>query len=457
MRRYEDLFLTRRDLFRIGGVAMTGVSFLPLVTPKVKAAGTAKPRGTARFCIFVMLQGGQSHVDSWDFKEGPWTPPDFAMKEIPGVGKWPMGLYPKLGERTNDFTLLRSIEAWESQHGRGQYYVQTAHQHNPALAPELPPVGTVVASEFAARRRPSDSLPPYVAFNTFPQVGLIGPGFLPATWGAFHINTESDLTALAPPKEEQTEFLRRWELLKRFDGRLRNDSSLEKKAFRDYNDHYDGAVKLMSDPRTADIFKIGDEERKRYGGNEVADSFILARNLVTADAGTHFIFLTHADWDHHGRIYEKRNFHDRSRELDTGLSNLLDDLAATKRGDGTSVLDETLVIAMGEFGRTPGELTNIAGRDHYQYAMTGLFAGGGVQPGRVIGKTDEMGAKIVDPGWGHKRSVYMEDIATTIYSAMGIDWTKKVSGTPSGRDFYYIEIFSPTTLLANQEISALFS
>src|SRR6056297_1442018 len=120
MRRYEDHFLTRRDLFRIGGVAMTGVSFLPLIAPKAKAAGGAKPRGTARFCIFVMLEGGQSHVDSWDFKEGKWTPPDFEVKEIPGVGKWPMGLYPKLGERMSNFTLLRSIEAWESQHGRGQ-------------------------------------------------------------------------------------------------------------------------------------------------------------------------------------------------------------------------------------------------------------------------------------------------------------------------------------------------
>jgi hypothetical protein len=456
MRRYEDLFLTRRDLFRIGGVAMTGVSFLPLVTPKVRAAGKASPRGTARFCIFVMLQGGQSHVDSWDLKEGKWTPPDFGVKDIPGIGKWPAGLYPKLGERAGNFSLVRSMEAWESQHGRGQYYVQTAHQHNPALAPELPPVGAVVATEYASRRRPTDSLPPYVAFNTFPQVGLIGPGFLPATYGPFHINTASDLGALAPPAEEQAEFLRRWELLKRFDGRLRSDASLEKKAFRDYNDHYQGAVKLMSDPRTAKVFQISPEERDRYGGGESADSFILARNLVMADAGTHFIFLTHADWDHHGKIYERNNFYQKSWELDAGLSNMLDDLAAAKRGDGTSVLDETLVIAMGEFGRTPGELTNIAGRDHYQYAMTGLFAGGGVQPGQVIGRTDEMGAKIIDTGWGQKRSVYMEDIATTIYSAMGIDWTKKITTTPSGRAFYYIEIFSPTKLLANQEISALF-
>ncbi len=457
MRSFDDHFLTRRQLFRIGGLSMAAYRFLPLIEPKAQAAGTASPRGTARFCIFVMLQGGQSHVDSWDFREGPWTPEDFAVKRISGVGKWPMGLYPKLGERFDKFSLVRSIEAWESQHGRGQYYVQTAHQHNPALAKELPALGSVIASEFASQRKPDDSLPPYVAFNTFPQVGLINQGFLPATYGPFHVNTESDLTALAPPEEEQKEFQRRWELLRRFDARLRSDPSLEKKAYRDYNNYYEGAVDLMSDPRTAKVFNIAADERKRYGDTTTADAFILARNLVTADAGTRFIFLSHADWDHHGKIYDKNNFYRMSWELDAGLSNLLDDLEATKRDDGRSVLDETLVVVMGEFGRTPGGLTNIAGRDHHQYAMTGIFAGGGLAPGQVIGKTDAQAARIVDPEWGPKRSIFMEDIATTVYSALGIDWTKKISGAPSGRDFYYIEIFSPTQLLKSQEIDVLFA
>lgn len=457
MRRFEDLFLTRRDLLRIGGVSMLGVNYLPLIPTRAQAAGKVGPRGSARFCIFVMLQGGQSHVDSWDFKEGPWTPEDFAVKEIPGVGKWPSSLYPNLGERTDKFSLVRSLRAWESQHGRGQYYVQTAHQHNPALAKELPPIGAVVASEYAARRRPTDSLPPYVGFNTFPQVGLIGPGLMPATYGPFHVNTSSDISSLAPPESEQENFQRRWELLKRFDSRLRTDPALEKKAYRDYHNHYEGAVNLMSDPRSSKIFSLPEEERKRYGENVTGDAFILARNLVTADAGTHFIFLTHEDWDHHGKIYEPNSFYKRSHEIDLCLANLLDDLEAAKRPDGTSVLDETLVITMGEFGRTPGGLTNIAGRDHYPQAYTGLFAGGGVQPGQVIGATDAMGAEIVDPGWAGKRPIYMEDIATTIYSAMGIDWTKKIEETPSGRAFYYVEIFSPTQLLANRPVEQLFS
>ena len=457
MRRFEDHFITRRQMLRIGGVGMTGYHFLPLIQPKAKAGGRAAPLGSARFCIFVMLEGGQSHVDSWDLKEGPWTPQDFDIRALPGVGKWPLGLYPKLAERRDKYTLLRSMEAWESQHGRGQYYMQTGHQHNPALAPELPSIGSVIAYEYASRRRETDSLPPFVGFNTFPQVGLLGSGFLPARYTPFHVNTASDISALAPAKEDLPEFQRRWELLRRFDSRIRTDPALEKKAYRDFHNHYEGAVEMMSDPRSAGIFSIREDEHKRYGDNSTGDAFILARNLVTADAGTHFIFLTHEDWDHHGRIYDRQNFYKRSYELDTALSRLLDDLEAAKRADGSSVLDETLIVCVGEFGRTPGALTNIAGRDHYQYAFTALFAGGGVKPGQALGGTDERGAKIVDPGWSGGRGVYPEDLATTIYSAMGIDWTKKIEETPSGRAYYYIEIFSPTQLLANRVVEELFA
>ncbi len=193
----------------------------------------------------------------------------------------------------------------------------------------------------------------------------------------------------------------------------------------------------MSDPRTAAILKITKEERKRYGSSITGDAAIIARNLVVADAGTHFIFLSQDDWDHHNDIYAEKHHYQKSRTLDAALCPLIDDLAAAKRPDGTSVLDETLIVCMGEFGRTPGALTGQRnGRDHYQFAFTGLFAGGGIQGGRVIGKTDEMGAKVVEPGWHAKRSVYPEDIATTIYSALGIDWTKSIETTPSGRTFY---------------------
>jgi uncharacterized protein (DUF1501 family) len=242
-----------------------------------------------------------------------------------------------------------------------------------------------------------------------------------------------------------------------FDERLRNDSSLAAKAYRDYHNHYEGAVSMLSDTRASQIFAIDPAEHDRYSKTLLRDGCIVARNLVEADGGTRFVIVNHTFWDHHGRIYGEGNHYKMSRELDTALGGLLEDLASRKRPDGRTLLDETLVVCFGEFGRTPGELNPGNGRDHYQYAFSGLFAGGGVQGGRVIGKTDEMGAKITDPGWETKRSVYMEDIATTIYSAMGFDWTKKIDGTPSDRAFHYIEPFASRQFLRSREVTPLFA
>ena len=198
-------------------------------------------------------------------------------------------------------------------------------------------------------------------------------------------------------------------------------------------------------------------DKARVMGAFGMDGLVVARNLVEVDAGTHFVIVNQTFWDHHGRIYGEANHYKMSRDLDAALGALLEDLSSRRRADGRSLLDETLVACYGEFGRTPGELNPGRGRDHYQYAFTGLFAGGGVKGGRVIGRTDELGAKIVDPGWDAKRSVYMEDVATTIYSALGFDWTKKVENTPSGRTFYYIEPFASRQFIRSREITPLFT
>jgi hypothetical protein len=350
------------------------------------------------------------------------------------------------------------MEAWDSVHLRAQYYLQSAHLFNPALQKELPPLGSVIAYEYATRRRATDTLPGYVAVNmTSPQVGLLKSGFLPATFTPFHVDTTIGADTLSLDDAGRQEFMRRWELLKTFDERLRNDPSLAAKAYRDYNDHYEGAVSMMSDKRAAQIFAIDPADHDRYGKSLVGDGLVVARNLVEADAGTHFVIVNQTFWDHHGRIYGENNHYKMSRDLDAGLASLLEDLSTRTRADGRSLLDETLVVCFGEFGRTPGELNPGQGRDHYQYAFTGLFAGGGVKGGRIVGRTDELGAKIVDPGWSAKRSIYMEDVATTIYSALGFDWTKKIENTPSGRAFHYIEPFAARQMIRSQEIAPLFA
>jgi hypothetical protein len=450
--------LTRREAFKVGAATVGAYWFLPLLEPtNVRAQVRVQPRGTAKFSIFVMLQGGQSHVDGWDLKEHPWTPQDFDIREIqPGV-KWPMALYPKLAGHMDRVALVRSLQAWDAVHARAQYYTQSAHSLNPALQKEIPPIGSIVAYEYASQRRPTDTLPLYVATNVITsQVGLLKSGFLPATYSPFHLDTTVGLSSFSMKDEERTEFHRRWELLRTFDERLRNDSSLAAKAYRDYHHYYEGAVEMLSDARAARIFEIDPVESERYGTTSLGDGCVIARNLVEADAGTRFVYVNHYDWDHHGRIYNERSHYRMSHELDDALGALLDDLAATRRPDGRSLLDETLVVCMGEFGRTPGKLNLMSGRDHHQYAFSGLFAGGGVRGGRVIGETDDMGFNVADSGWAPDRPIYMEDVASTIYSAMGIDWSKKIDETPSGRAFHYIEPFATKKFIRNQEIAPLF-
>jgi hypothetical protein len=118
--------------------------------------------------------------------------------------------------------------------------------------------------------------------------------------------------------------------------------------------------------------------------------------------------------------------------FDQGLANLISDLRVS--GD----LDSTLIVAMGEFGRTPGPLNPSNGRDHYPSVQSMLLVGGGVRGGQAIGVTDSTGAFIVDPGWSGQRPIFIEDIAATIYSALGINWTKAIENNPMGRTYYYI-------------------
>jgi uncharacterized protein (DUF1501 family) len=209
----------------------------------------------------------------------------------------------------------------------------------------------------------------------------------------------------------------------------------------------------------AKVLTINPEERKGYGASSLGDACILARNLLTADAGTRHILIQHEGWDFHANIYDKSkpsNHYTVSRELDGALSSLLTDLRQIRTKDGSSLLDKTMVVVMGEFGRTVGDLTVNKGRDHNRFASTALFAGGGVKGGQIIGATDETGGKVADPGWDKERSIYTEDVTATMYSALGIDWTKKITDTPSGRAFEYLEPASGTTFVDFGEIGPLF-
>ncbi len=461
--RQPSLSLTRRELLRLGGLSVVGGYLNPFDAANVRAAGNETPRGTARQVVFVNLEGGMSQVDSFDAKEGTWTPDYFDIRTCANGLRLPHGVFATLPEVLDRVTVVRSLAAWDAVHGRAQYYLQTGHPLNLALAKEVPAIGAVVCHEFADQRRASDSLPAFVSMNMAGnQAGLINNGFLSAEYGPLNLNVGEEPPNLAPQRGMEETLHRRWERLQALDGALRGGASGVDRAFADYHSHYRGAWNIMNDPRVPAVFALTDEDEQRYGKTGVGRSLALARNLLKADAGTRFIAVSHGGWDHHGDIYleNSRNHPVLMRELDAALVSLIKDLDATPSPHalGKSLLDETLVVCMSEFGRTPGAISPTrAGREHFIHVHCGLLAGGGIARGRIIGATDELGGTIVDPGWSGGRGIYMEDIACTIYSALGIDWTKSMQNTPSGRPFHYVEPASGTTYMDFAPVAELFA
>lgn len=455
--------LTRREILHIGGIGLVG-GYLGAFRPyNVRAHRSVEPKGTARQVLFINIDGGMSQVDTFDARESRWIPDYYDIRGFSNDLKLPFGIMPKIPGVLDKLTVVRSMAAWDVVHGRAQYYIQTGHPLNLALAREVPAIGAVVCHEMAKDRKTSDSLPPYIAMNSSGnQAGLINQGFLSAEFGPMSLSINNNPPNLAPQKGMEETMRRRWQRLQELDGNLRSDGGHPDRSFADFHKYYRGALSIMNDPRVPEIFTLTDEDRKRYGSSSFGNCLILARNLFQADAGTRFIMASHGGWDHHGGIYKEgtRNHPVLIRELDAALSALLADLDGTpsKFDKGKSLLDETLVIAMSEFGRTPGPLSETrAGREHYMHVHCGVVAGGGLKRGAVIGRTDEHGGKITDFGWSGKRPIYMEDIACTIYSALGIDWTKTIENTPSGRSFHYVEPASSTRYVAFQPVNELFA
>lgn len=451
--------LTRRNLLKVGAVAISGFDLLPMLRPlNATVKEKINPRGTAEYCLYVFLQGGCSHVDSFDLKEGKWTPPDFEIKQIaPGV-KMPVGLFPKLSENFQKYAIVRSLETWETEHERAIYYMHAAHGFSPARIKEIPSVGAVVAYESQGKRKDSDFLPPFVSMN-YGQ-NQVKQGCLEAKYGPLNLDTRGGDLSFVVPHDEKGRFERRIASLNEL-SRLSSGGILPGTApVLQANSFRADALGMMESPEIPKILKLEDEDKKRYGDTGFGDACILARNILAAERGARFVAINHGAWDLHTNIYDKAqksNQYTLSRDLDSGLSQLIADMEKTKTADGRTLLEKTLIVCLGEFGRTPGDLTVGKGRDHHRFAMSALFAGAGVIGGRALGTTDDQGGHVVKPGWGKKRSMYPEDVAATIYSALGIDWSKELTNTPSGRAFEYIEFQSGTQFLDVSEIDVLFS
>jgi hypothetical protein len=368
----------------------------------------------AKSCILVWLNGGPSHLDMFDLKpdapveiRGPFKPGRTPLDAVRVTEHLPL-----LAGMLDRCTLIRSVTSPEGNHDRASHYMLTGYRPTPALV--YPAFSSVVAKEFGVGK----TLPNVIAVPTAPTYA--GAGYLTAAFEPFSCASVKDLES--PVSEDRLD--RRRSMLAAVD---RFCTAVEELPARDT--FLEQAFGLVTSPEARAAFNVALEDGKtrgRYGGSRLGQSCLLARRLI--EAGARFVTVNDEGWDTHQDINKalagnfvngKYSYGGKLPELDRAVSALLEDLEA--RG----LLESTLVIVMGEFGRTP-KLNTIGGRDHWPRASSVLMAGGGIKRGQVVGATDAYGELPAE------RPVGPEDVLHTVYRLLGIDADKEYR-TATGR------------------------
>jgi hypothetical protein len=410
----------------VGLLASLGISVADVFRYQAQAAVTGPTSTTARAksCILIWLDGGPSHLDTFDPKPGApvevRSPFGTISTSIPGVALCEH--LPQTAKILKHTALIRSLTHELGNHDTGTRYLLTGHRPTPAL--EHPSLGSLVAREAGA----GATLPPYVAIpgdNVGGQSNAARAGYLPGAYSAFNVGNNPgrvrDLDLPEGVRLDRSERRRDW--LTQMDAFSRTVESSP--ALRNRDAFYEQAYRLISSPEAKGAFDLDREparNRDRYGRGRLGEGCLLARRLV--EAGSRFVTVVDSGWDTHQQIARElpdTRFPGSGKlpGLDRAYSGLITDLH--ERG----LLDSTLVVLMGEFGRTP-KLNAAGGRDHWPRAGFACLAGGGVRGGRVIGATDAFGEL------PSERPVSPPDLAFTLLTLLGVNPREHLT-TPSGR------------------------
>ena len=410
--------LTRRDLLKVGAISFLGLSLPEFLALEAHADGV-KPAGKTKkqtSVIMLWMGGGPSHIDTFDPKpkagidiQGP-----FSALETNVGGVFIGEHLPKLSRQMDKMAILRSVSHGDGAHERAQHYMQTGYLPLPTV--EFPSYGSVIANEFGLQNH----LPPYVTMLGGAEGQ--GAGFLGGSLNPFFAGNPADGNYKVndlqlPGGVNLTRLDRRRRLLGAIDG-LKGAHSDAVKSMDTFMNRAYGLVTSKEAQLAFEINKEDSKLRDDYGRSGFGQSCLMARRLV--ESGVRFVTITMGGWDTH-----ENNFNSLKNgvlpDLDRGFSTLIRDLS--QRG----MLDTTLVVWMGEFGRSPEINKNMnPGRDHWPNAMSVVMAGGGVKGGQVIGSTDERG---MGPA---ERPLHVEDVAASLYHAVGLNPDKEYI-TPSGR------------------------
>jgi len=419
--------VARRDFIQLGVGGVLGLGMGDLVRLRADAAravGKASPDDVN--CILVWLDGGPTHYETFDpkpdapsgvrgeFKPIPTTVPGVSFCET----------MPKLAKTLNRMAIIRSICHKDPNHGGGNHYMMTG-------APTPVPVncGSSVSfhpsfgSTVSHLRGIRDGLP---AYATLPRKSRsAGPHFLGGQHAPFVIDGDPNRKGyrvrdvVLPRSISEGRADTRLKLRRSLDRMLRIADAAAADPAVEFDSFYQQGIDLISSPKAQAAFDVEQEPasvRDHYGRNDFGQRLLLARRL--AGVGVSFVTVYNGGWDHHTNIF-KEPFRKKVDLVDTGMAALINDLH--DRGQ----LDSTLVLLLGEFGRTP-KINKDVGRDHWPHAMSVLVAGAGVPPGQIIGSTDVKGYYASD------RIYSPEDFACSLYTKMGID-PHKILYTNTGR------------------------
>ena len=424
---------TRRQFFQLAGAGVTGSFLIQRARAAVQeTTQTVTTINKAKNVIFILLTGAPSHTDMFDLKVvNGVTPNNFNPATVSGL-QWPTGLLPKLANQLPSIAIVRSMHAWALVHSLAQTWAQIGRNPAAALGDIAPNIGSVVALEKDGERLPNQVFPSFLALNS--NAGA-GEGYFSAQYAPFKYNPAAAGLPNTTNVDGLTRVDERLGQLHAIDDPLRINSPLGT-PLQDMNDFYSSARKLMYNTAVTQAFSFSSADSVRYGSSSFGNACLVAKQVLAANQGTRFIQISYGNWDMHLDIYGQQNIKGNNlytvgKPFDDGLSTLLTDLKSS------GMLDSTLVVAVGEFGRTVGPVTPAGGRDHW-LQLSSLFAGAGVRGGRALGATDSTGSDTVDYGWSRQRYVRPEDIEATIYSAMGINWTTIRYDDPFGRGFEYV-------------------
>ncbi|MCX6587924.1 MAG: DUF1501 domain-containing protein [Acidobacteria bacterium] len=415
--------LSRRDYLRAGSLGFFGLDL-------ARALAAASP-AKAKSCILIWLEGGPAQMDTFDPK------PNSSFRPIATnvAGIQVSELLPQLAKRMDRLALIRSMSSFGDDHPQAVHYAATGHLHNPAM--QFPSLGSIVGKE----KGPRNGMPAYAIVPKFEggrqyedyfRSAFLGADYDPMlvpdpAKGNFEVPDmglpKSVTTAAIDSRQEFRKIIEQEYRARVASAEHSKVDSFQKKALE---------MLLTPGVREAfDLSKESDKTRDTYGRDSVGQSLLLARRMV--EAGTRFVTAA----GYHGSSWDTHSDNDRLHRdrltppLDRGLSALLDDLVA--RG----LYDETIVIAMGEFGRTP-HINPGLGRDHWPKCWSLAIGGGGLRVGQAVGKSDERAANVID------RKTSIGDLFATVYKAMGIDWHQEYM-TPVGRPIKIANSFEDST------------